>query len=520
MPLHDVALLAFTLAAAVHWVALAASFHTLSDNDGAYYFGLARRIATTGRFEEPIVWHFLTSPERIVHAPFDYWAPMPVFALVVPMAVFGATNAVAAVTIALVGTATLVAFWYLVCVSMPFRHPITRFLAIVLFALSPGTASWRLQPESIVFVHLFILLALIAYCAGRHALSVLLAAGIFLSRTDGVFLFGVFVLANVHATYRLGLRQTARPLAAAAGFAAVYIAWSFVSFGTPTPPAPSKLPFLLSYWQVFNWGIQVDRSPQFVLAKLDWAYFVARIEQGYQAIRSGGFVAVQDVWLLFAVLSVVPILRGGRRGVALAWMLFFVGFTVHVWLSGESFASWRAPYGYLPLIVIAGALGVEEVLNHVGAWPTHERQRALGLLGTSVVFAAFITNIAARARLPVPLDDSRTAQVDFMRQVEPLVGGRPVASNASWWVLAYTTSPVVSIPINGEAAIDAVLEKYGVEYVVLWGKPPVDLASPSQDALQGARTSGHGQVGRFELERVKDLGAGEVFRVLKSDQKT
>ena len=33
------------------------------DNDGAYYYGVARHIARTGRLAEPIVWHFLAPPK-------------------------------------------------------------------------------------------------------------------------------------------------------------------------------------------------------------------------------------------------------------------------------------------------------------------------------------------------------------------------------------------------------------------------------------------------------------------------
>jgi hypothetical protein len=41
------------------YLAIGFQVEEIAYNDGAYYYGVARHIALTGRFEEPIVWHFL-----------------------------------------------------------------------------------------------------------------------------------------------------------------------------------------------------------------------------------------------------------------------------------------------------------------------------------------------------------------------------------------------------------------------------------------------------------------------------
>ena len=49
---------AFALGVAITLVRLAWDRHGHLDNDPAYYAGVARHIATTGRWEEQVVWHF------------------------------------------------------------------------------------------------------------------------------------------------------------------------------------------------------------------------------------------------------------------------------------------------------------------------------------------------------------------------------------------------------------------------------------------------------------------------------
>src|SRR4030095_13801061 len=115
----ELALLIFVLAVCAAYVETGSQTGSRTDaityNDGAYYYGVARHMAFTGRFEEPIVWHFLHPPDRIVHAPFDYWAPMTSLLLVPSLALFGATPQTANTTMSIVSAASLLAFWYLVC---------------------------------------------------------------------------------------------------------------------------------------------------------------------------------------------------------------------------------------------------------------------------------------------------------------------------------------------------------------------------------------------------------------------
>src|SRR5262249_23623277 len=193
------------------------ALHEIIYNDGGYYYGVARHMTRTGRYEEPIVWHFLRPPDALVHAPFDYWGSLTVLLLVPPLAMFGATPETAFVTMSAMAAASLVAFWYLICIALPLRHHATQLLALVLFAFSPAMDVYRFQPESICVAQVFLLLALIALCRRRVVLCVLSAFAILLARGDGLILFSLIVFALVLMELLIEGGRAARDLVAVLG---------------------------------------------------------------------------------------------------------------------------------------------------------------------------------------------------------------------------------------------------------------------------------------------------------------
>ena len=73
----EIALLAVVAIIAVLYVVAAAKVTEISTNDGAYYYGVARHMSRTGRFEEPIVFHFMQPPPRIPRTPSYRWPCSP-----------------------------------------------------------------------------------------------------------------------------------------------------------------------------------------------------------------------------------------------------------------------------------------------------------------------------------------------------------------------------------------------------------------------------------------------------------
>jgi hypothetical protein len=112
-----------------------------------------------------------------------------------------------------------------------------------------------------------------------------------------------------------------------------------------------------------------------------------------------------------------------------------------------------------------------------------------------------------------------TVQSPFLREevamLDQILGGEPVASNAPWYMIAYTGSPTVSIPHNGEAAIETVLERYQVRWMVLFGRPPFWVQGDSTRALQAILSGRKTNLGQFQLEPVHVPTAHAVFRVRK-----
>src|SRR5262249_39910485 len=118
----DYSALLFCACTTLWYVVVALDTHGNSDNDSAYYFGVARHIARTGRFEEPIVWHFLSHAPGLPHAPFDYWQGLAALVLVPALWLFGPTVKVALIVVALIDGIGLALLWYLIAIAAPIRY--------------------------------------------------------------------------------------------------------------------------------------------------------------------------------------------------------------------------------------------------------------------------------------------------------------------------------------------------------------------------------------------------------------
>lgn len=508
------ALFGFTLIVGVGYLIIGSRTTEITQNDGAYYYGVARHMALTGRFEEPIVWHFLHQPERIVHPPFDYWGCMTSLLLVVPLMVFGAVPETAFLTMSSISAAALVAFWYLVCLALPLRYRITQILAVVLFAGSPTMMEYRFQPESITVAQLFIILALIAFCRGRSVLAILSAFCILLTRADGAILFALvvsFILVGDLWSRDGRWRRLQTDAGAALACIGVYVSWSFVSFGTLAPPGAQGLPRLDDYRQVLHFGVTHTPSLNDTLERFDWDHLVPRFHLARLSLHGIPFTPLPYWWLLLAVVGGINLLRGRARE-SLIWMLCFVGFVGLVCVAGPGINFSRAPNVFTPLMILSGALGVDAILELRDAkiWRT---QLAWAYIPVSVAVTALCAILVVKLPWPgvVPRVGEPTSQ-DVI-QLDPIIVGEPVASNVPWYMIAYTRSPTVSIPSNGEAEIAHVLERYGVRWVVIFPSRPTWARQSSDTAMREVLSGRKSNLGRFSLERVPVSGTTAVFRV-------
>lgn len=517
-------LLAFVVAASAAYVVVGWRLHEITFNDGAYYYGVARHMARTGRFEEPIVWHFLHQPDTILHAPFDYWGCLTSLLLLPPMLVFGATLTTAFLTMSVIAALTLLAFWYLVCVALPLRYCATQLIALVVFAFTPAMDVYRFQPESIPVAQLFTLLALIAFCLRRSVAAVLCGFCILLARGDGLILFVLIFLGVLFREWRDGDGRRRRLwLAAFTGCACVglYVLWSFVSFGTLTPPAPQKLPFLSVYKIVFDFDVSHERSWRQLLSWFTWDYLRWRMAFAAKAVRAIPFTPAFDWWLVLAMVPVLNLFRRQALPQSLIWVLCFGGYVFVAWVSGPGFAPARAPYTFTPLIIVAGALGMDTILMWLHAWSergSYVRAKT-AFLGAGALALTFLFLV----RLPVLQNLYKYSNLPYQENLQllaPALGSDPVATNIPWYMIAYTDSPAISIPLNGEAAIEAALTQYQIRWMVIfqfplrWSKSRKDMFGASRPVFYGILDGTRTRIGRFELKPISVPGViPAVYRV-------
>jgi hypothetical protein len=211
---------------------------------------------------------------------------------------------------------------------------------------------------------------------------------------------------------------------------------------------------------------------------------------------------------------VVPALGLWRRPLpqVLIWMMA-VGYFVVAWVAGPGFARPRTPFTFTPLVVLAGALGVDVILHQLDIWTGRWTARDVRTIAAGAAVLACCSLLLVQ--LPVPREPHRSANFpDYVEltKLDDVMQGEPVATNVPWYMIAQTRSPAVAIPHNGEAAIEAVLARYRIRWLVIPGTPRSGGHSrPLLDRI----VSGHQtEVGRFRLERVAVPGVkSAVFRV-------
>jgi hypothetical protein len=506
MGVWESCLLALVLAVAVLYFVHGSSLHEILYNDGAYYYGVARHIALTGRFEEPIVWHFIHPPPNITHAPFDYWGCMTSLLLVPALIVFGATPETAFITMSAIAAVSLLAFWYLACFALPLRYYATQLLALILFAFSPAMDVYRFQPESIAIAQLFILLSLIAFCRRRFVLAILCAFGILLARSDGLVIFLMIVLAVVVEEARdTGLgRGLRKVLLAALACFGTYVLWSFVSFGTPTPPGPGTLPLLPRFADVYDFGaLRVRSWHEIVLHWFQYDYISTQMGLAYTTMSRIPFTPSAKWWLAIAILGVFDLFRRRAVNRRLIWLLCFAGYFLLAWIGGPSFAPFRTPYTFTVLVILAGAIGVDAILGWLDAFVQRGKYRPARAIVVGAGVLALCTFFLSRLPLFQGYRTPRNLPYQHdLKQLDHVLEGEPAASNVPWYMIAYTDSPTVSIPFNGEAAIEAVLDRYRVRWMVIAGNPALWVWGGSTETLRDVLAGKKTDVGRFRLERV------------------
>lgn len=435
------------------------------DNDAAYYFAVARHIATHGTLDEPIVWHHLVSPDHAVHPAFDYWQGLTSLVVVPSMWLFGPTHLVAATTIAWISFGTIVLFAYLVVVLEPFTSRAAQVFAVTAFALSPQLVGYRIDTETAPVFHAFLVGSLVALARGRHALAAGLAFALLWVRADGLVTFAMITLVCVLRATR---RERLHVVITLAVLGSVFVGTNLVRFGTVTPPGARFAPLLREYMDIYRLSPELS-SPSDVLARRFDAGIIKRaFEKAWQVLASTPFLGAPVVFFLFSFAAL-----GARRDRSLAPLmlaLVTVGPFVLAWTGGVVFSEFRTLSGLVPAMVLATAYGIDHCLVRLGEVATPKsddvRERSLGSM-LPALGAAFVVFLPIQMYEPLVVHSNpRLPFIEALEAIDETLDGGVVATSSPWWVAAYTHSPAVVLPIDDNDAIETVLARYGVAYLL------------------------------------------------------
>ncbi len=510
--LWELALLIVALGVATVYVQIGASCEGNLQNDSAYYFGVARHMAMTHRFEEPIVWHFVDPPPTIVHPPFDYWGGLTSMVLAPILSVFGPTQHVAFIGISVISGLSVLAFWYLLCVALPLRYPVLQLLGLLSFAFAFTARNYRFDTESLQLHHLLLIGLVISLVTARFRAAVLLGFLLLLCRPDGMLLF---VASTLFALVRL--RHSPRALRGVAGLAGVliagYVARNLWSFHALLPPGASAGALVGDQRELYL----LHRAPPSLLKALarlfDFSYVAKRFDTAVvEMFIKREIVPAPQLWYILAILSTLLCSRRSRGAVAVLPGAAFLTAATLAWLSGAVFSEWRTFNAILPLLVVGLLASVSALFDAMVAITRRFRQRRLAwALSASALVLLVCYPIATRIQ-PYILREptagqAREAELD---RLDPILAGEPVASTAPWAVLAHTASPVVSIPQDGDASVAEVIHRYGVRSIVT-----VNDSGPLRRVLDALPVGGRASFGGVSVERVAVQGLVRVFRVVR-----
>lgn len=490
------------------------------DNDAAYYFGVARRIVESGRFEEQLIWHGLNPSRNIAHPPFDYWSGLTSLLMLGPMAVFGATYQVGVMSIALFFVLGLVALWGTLCLTGVVRSPVLQLVGLLLSAWSPAMAHFSVDTESVPVAATLLSFALFFFASQRPVLCAASASAMVLARSDAAILACPFVVGSVAQAWRSATGRGpmwSRVLLVAAA-ASLPVLWNLALHGSLAPPGSSRAIFLHSYHDIYALEPRLYTLEELLRHHENAHFWFERALVAWKNLLEIDFVPHNELW--FGLIFLAGAALGGRKR-ALAVLLWILLFPCTALISAwgyRVFATGRTLFMMMPAVILAGLLGADQIvqrwllplarspslLNSRSTWLCAVRPLATGAA------ALLVLPFALSLALPPPRGEGKKVKVRVVETFAPLILGRPVAVVKPWWTYAFSDSPVVLVPSDGETAISRVLEAHGVEYLVL----DAPCRWKSQNVCKAISAGKKRRVGRFKLEPLRNMKGGKLYRVL------
>jgi hypothetical protein len=497
-------------------MASAAAFVSRSDvwahPDAAYYLSMARDLtAGSGDF---LVAHHLITYQKLPHPPFDYWQPF------LSWLVAGCSFALGS----LFGSARFVV-WFFDSVALPLAiyffvragkaTNLTALSAAVVTLSMPRIQDFQSLLDTVIptatFVTAGAAFLVVEYDRPRRgaaAIGGILLGLAAITRSDALIvslaILATFVLLGDFSTWR-------SKIVAIGGFllaSSPVIVRNAIVFGSPFGPASAQVPGLTSYWGLLAFGARpTPHLMDFIAIRINGLFSAKYVFDMWPLVTLG----------LAATVALLIVRLQGQRltrpdSSTMACLLSLIAFGVFV-LAGALLApavtqwTFRAPVPYVPIVIAAGAISLEEL----GKTGVSQRWRAGAiLLLAAAVVPNVILNPSRFATAGAHLDDGHVkAAAALVTSTARVMTNAPI----EFYLWHGPPGVVVAMPSNGEAAVAEAIKHYDVtDLVLIRNRRSTDPHEFADDAIDEIWAGRKATIGPFRLE---ELSRNDEFLIAR-----
>lgn len=455
--------------------------------DADYYYVNARGIEKGSGLEEPFLWNYLDDPAGVPHPAFAYWMPLASFVSAASMAIAGAGFRVAQAPFVL---ATAVAPLLTVAIASRMASDKTSLLQAGTLAVFSGFfLPFFVTTDSF---SIFLLIGAGAMAAMASAARAprrgrwLVAGGLVglahLTRADGLLL----LIPGLIAAWSCRRRASAISLLVC-GYLVVMSPWwarNWAAIGGPFPPGQNRTLWLTQYDDLFSFPASI-LTPERWLASGLAAIVTSRLEALVANLKT--LVAVNGLVFLGPFMLIGGLEKKSDRLVKINAIYLVVLICVMSFVfpfAGARGGFFHSSTALMPLLWALAPIGIRRAVG----WAADRRgwavEAARGFFGWSAPALAAVLTIGlfwTRVIGPVPRSPVWSGSAAAYSEVSRILTGvdpaRSVvaANNPPGMVLAYG-APSVMIPNGPPETLHAVVERYGVRWVVLDANRPEGLS--------------------------------------------
>jgi hypothetical protein len=456
--------------------------------DADYYFANAGQIIHGRGLEEPFLWNYLDDPTGLPHPSFAYWMPLASLMSAASMAIAGAgfRSAQAPYVLATIAVPVLTAV-----IASRLTSDNKSIAQAAALAIFPGFFLPFFVTTDSFSIYLLIgagAMTLMAASAQSGRRVGWLAAGILvglahLTRADGVLLLLLGLLAA-----RPNERKIASISLLVGGYLAVMLPWwarNWYAVGSPFPLGLNRTLWLVQYDDLFSF-------PASILTPARWwgsglsAILTTRLESLAANLQT--LLAVNGLVFLgpFMLIGALEKRTDALVRLNAVYLLLLLGVMSLVFpFAGSRGGFFHSSTALMPILWSLAPVGIRRAVE----WAAEKRgwavDRARSLFGWSapalagvLTLGLFWTRVVGTAPSSPAWGGSASAYTEVSQVLSSLDPDRSVvaANNPPGMFLA-SGVPSVMIPNGPPETLRAVVEQFGVRWVVLDANRPDGLAS-------------------------------------------